>query len=110
MIFIILFFDIFLPEMLKLFCYSLEEKTPSNNSLTEELAISDAANHISNNVTVLAYLLHHTFAILSVSYKFTCLTIKEVLLLYAGMLSLIKQFKPNHISKTSSYIRGLRFQ
>ena len=34
------------------------------------------------------------FAILSISYKFICLTLKEILLLYAGMLSLIKLFKP----------------
>ena len=43
-------------------------------------------------VTMLAYPLHHTFAIWSVSYKFTCLTLKKVL--YAGMLSLIKLFNP----------------
>ena len=35
-----------------------------------------------NTVTVLAYPLHHTFAILSASYKFTCLTLKEIIIVF----------------------------
>ena len=53
---------------------------------------------------MLAYPLHHTFAILSVSYKFTCLTLKEILLLQPGMLSLIKLFKPTEIVPCISFI------
>ena len=53
---------------------------------------------------MLAYPLHHTFAILSVSYKFTCLTLKEILLLHPGMLSLIKLFKPTEIVPGISFI------
>ena len=36
------------------------------------------------------------FAILIISYKFTCLMLKEIL--YAGLLSLIKLFKPTLIT------------
>ena len=44
---------------------------------------------------LLAYPPHHIFVILSVSYKFTCLTFPELLLLLSiGMLPLIILLKP----------------
>ena len=77
-------------------CFPFPSPPPSvslslslSDCLSVCLSVSVSLSLIENLVTVLAYPPHHMFVILSVSYKFTCLT-QNTVLLYVGMLSLIK--------------------